>query len=216
MRIKICLSFIFSLFIFHEISAQSSQLSLMPVPADVSIQPGKFRLDKKFSIEVNIPHYDSILFSAVNEMYQTLNRRTGIYFLTEHITKGKLTNPSMIINVDKSAPVTIGMDESYSITVDQKKVLLSATNTVGALRGLQTLLQLENYDESGYYFPAVAIKDKPRFEWRGLVIDVSRHFIPVNVLQQNIKAMAYLKMNVLHLHLSDDQGFRVESKLFPE
>lgn len=216
MPIRLCLSFIFSIFIFHEISAQQPQLSLMPVPAEVSVKPGKFRLDKNFSINVNIPHYDSVLFGAVNEMYQTLNRRTGIYFIEEHITKGKVNNPSMVINVGKAAPVAIGMDESYSIAIDQKKVLLSAPNTVGALRGLQTILQLENYDKDGYYFPSVVIKDKPRFSWRGLMIDVSRHFIPIDVLQRNIEAMAYVKMNVLHLHLSDDQGFRVESKLFPE
>jgi len=64
--------------------------------------------------------------------------------------------------------------------------------------------------------PAVTIKDQPRFPWRGLLIDVSRHFIPLDVLKRNVDGMVAVKLNVLHLHLSDDQGFRVESKRFPK
>ena len=68
----------------------------------------------------------------------------------------------------------------------------------------------------GYYCPAAQITDAPRFKWRGLLIDVARHFIPMDVLLRNIDAMAAVKMNVLHLHLSDDEGFRVESKVYPK
>ena len=69
---------------------------------------------------------------------------------------------------------------------------------------------------TGFAAPAVTIKDQPRFPWRGLLIDVSRHFIPIDVLKRNLDGMAAVKMNVLHWHLSDDQGFRVESKEFPK
>ena len=64
--------------------------------------------------------------------------------------------------------------------------------------------------------PVISIEDSPRFPWRGLMIDVGRHFIPLDVLKRNIDGMAAVKMNVLHWHLSDDQGFRVESKKFPK
>jgi hexosaminidase len=64
--------------------------------------------------------------------------------------------------------------------------------------------------------PVVTIKDKPRFAWRGLLIDVGRHFIPLDVLKRNLEGMAAVKMNVLHWHLYDNEGFRVESKRFPK
>jgi hexosaminidase len=70
-------------------------------------------------------------------------------------------------------------------------------------------------DANGFYFPAVQITDEPRFTWRGLMIDVARHFQPMEVIKRNIDGMAMVKLNVLHLHLSDDQGFRVESKKYP-
>jgi hexosaminidase len=70
--------------------------------------------------------------------------------------------------------------------------------------------------QAAIILPPVAIQDNPRFQWRGLMIDVSRHFIPVDVLKRNIEAMAAVKMNVLHLHLTDNEGFRVESKVFPQ
>jgi hexosaminidase len=88
-------------------------------------------------------------------------------------------------------------------------------NTIGALRGLQTLIQLADKDDSGYYFPCVAIDDSPRFQWRGLMIDAARHFISFEEMKKNIDAMAAVKMNVLHWHLTDDEGFRIESKNFP-
>ena len=83
------------------------------------------------------------------------------------------------------------------------------------MRGMETLSQLVTGDASGYYFPRVNIQDKPRFGWRGLMIDVGRHFEPVDVIKRNIDGMAMVKMNVFHWHLSDDQGFRIESKKYP-
>ena len=83
------------------------------------------------------------------------------------------------------------------------------------MHGLETLLQLLSVDEKGYYFPGVTIEDQPRFKWRGLLIDVGRHFMPVDVIKRNLDGMASVKMNVLHWHLTEDQGFRVESKIYP-
>src|SRR5205807_6776129 len=68
----------------------------------------------------------------------------------------------------------------------------------------------------GFAVPVITIQDKPRFAWRGLMIDVSRHFIPLGVLKRNLDGMAATKLNVFHWHLSDNQGFRVESKKFPK
>jgi hexosaminidase len=84
------------------------------------------------------------------------------------------------------------------------------------MHGIETLLQLLKADGSGYAFPAVTINDQPRFQWRGLMIDGSRHFMPVDVIKRNIDALSAVKMNVFHWHLSDDQGFRVECKALPK
>jgi hexosaminidase len=110
----------------------------------------------------------------------------------------------------------LGEDESYELTIADSGAKLTAPTTLGILHGLQTFLQLAQITPAGFAAPAVAIKDQPRFPWRGLLIDVSRHFIPLAVLKRNIDGMAAVKMNVLHWHLSDDQGFRVESKKFPK
>jgi hexosaminidase len=83
------------------------------------------------------------------------------------------------------------------------------------MHGLQTFLQLVELAPDGFVVPAISIQDQPRFPWRGVLIDVSRHFIPLDVLKRNLDGMAAVKMNVLHWHLSDNEGFRVESKRFP-
>jgi hexosaminidase len=115
-----------------------------------------------------------------------------------------------------SAYPELGQDESYSLEIAVQHATLKANTVVGAIRGLETILQLVSTDQSGYFLPLVSIQDRPRFAWRGLVIDVSRHWLPVEVIQRNIDGLAAVKMNVFHWHLTDDQGFRIESKRFPK
>ena len=95
---------------------------------------------------------------------------------------------------------------------------LTAPTSLGILRGLATLAQLprrERLASNDWVLPYVDIQDQPRFAWRGLLIDAARHFLPVPVIKRNIDGMAAVKLNVLHWHLTDDQGFRVESKTLP-
>ncbi len=87
---------------------------------------------------------------------------------------------------------------------------------MGALHGMETLLQLVECEGGGCRLPVVTIEDAPRFRWRGLMVDVSRHFEPVSVIERTLDGMAVVKLNVFHWHLSDDQGFRAESKRFPK
>jgi hexosaminidase len=115
----------------------------------------------------------------------------------------------------KAVP-SVDEDESYTLEVSDKQAVLRAPTVVGALRGLETFLQLLASDREGYFIPAVRIQDQPRFRWRGLLIDVGRHYEPMEVLKRNLDAMAAVKLNVLHWHLTEDQGFRIESKIFPK
>jgi hexosaminidase len=116
---------------------------------------------------------------------------------------------------DAAAP-GLENDESYKLAVDGNagRVRISASQPVGVLRGLATLLHLSVLGAGS--LRGCEIDDRPRFAWRGLMIDVSRHFIPISALERTLDAMALVKLNVLHLHLTDDQGFRLESRAFPK
>ena len=119
----------------------------------------------------------------------------------------------IVRNVCDGAP-HLDMDESYELVVDSRGIRLSATQTWGALAGLGSLAQLHQCGMLADHIWEIA--DRPRFPWRGLLIDCARHFIPVSTLMQVLEGMAWLKLNVLHLHLTDDQAFRLQSKAFPK
>ncbi len=109
-------------------------------------------------------------------------------------------------------------EERYSLRVTPVGVLIDAPTSLGVLRALATLEQLPAAEKAGKkqrFLPEADIRDAPRFAWRGLLLDPVRHFLPVAVIKRNLDGMAAAKLNVLHWHLSDDQGFRVESRLFP-
>jgi hexosaminidase len=106
-------------------------------------------------------------------------------------------------------------DESYSLTMTQRQARLAAPNPLGILRGLETFWQLMRFEGKKQVVPCVTIRDHPRFRWRGLLIDVGRHWQPREVIRRNLDGMAAAKLNVLHWHLTEDQGFPIESKKFP-
>jgi len=126
--------------------------------------------------------------------------------------------PLLVITATAAAPAlpALGEDESYSLDVTTTCAQLSAPTTTGVLRGLATLTQLLQQNAGGFSLPNCAINDSPRFPWRGLMLDCARHWMPVDVIKRQLDGMELVKLNVLHLHLSDDQGFRVESKTHPE
>jgi hexosaminidase len=146
-----------------------------------------------------------------------LEGRTGLILPRESVAAESAGAVQLAVHVTGPGEAVqgVGEDESYALTVGARQVQLEAPTVVGALRGLETFLQLVEGDASGWYVPLVTIHDSPRFTWRGLLIDVSRHWEPPAVIERNLDAMAAVKLNVLHWHLSDDQGFRVESKRYP-
>ena len=114
----------------------------------------------------------------------------------------------------ESVPLNLSTDESYSLNISPSQIEISSQNHVGLTHALNTLSQLLFLHKEDTALPVVDIYDEPRYSYRGLMIDVSRHWISKKVLLENIRCMSAAKLNVLHLHLSDDQGFRVESKKF--
>ncbi|MFA7288915.1 MAG: family 20 glycosylhydrolase [Melioribacteraceae bacterium] len=190
-------------------------LSLMPMPENIQLNTGKFLLDKDFTIVLN--KNEEKLFKAAQRNLKIITDRSGVFLnnqfpLIEPANKGK----SVVINISEDVELKLGIDESYQLVVSAEQIKIDAGNSFGAMHALSTLAQLLEVDENGYYFPYVTIKDKPRFQWRGLMIDISRHFEPIEVMKRNIDAMAAVKMNVLHWHLTDDHGFRIETKSLPK
>jgi hexosaminidase len=200
-------------FVSASLAAPSQfQLNLMPMPASVQAGAGQLPITQSFSVGVSGSH-DTSLDEEVQRFERQLSRQTGIPFRLKPAGA-----PMLQIRADRGrqAVQKLGEDESYELTVTDSGAKLTAPTSLGVMRGLQTFLQLVQITPSGFAVPAVTIKDQPRFPWRGTLIDVSRHFIPIDVLKRNIDGMAAVKLNVLHWHLSDDQGFRVESKVFPK
>lgn len=193
-------------------SQDESRFSLMPLPAHIAPGEGQFLLDGSFGVVLE-GYTDSRLLRAKQRFLDRLARETGIPLQSA----AQASQPSFIIvTAGASDPVQqLGEDESYHLKITSSHVQLMAANPLGVLHGLQTFLQMVRITPQGFSVPAVAIDDQPRFPWRGLMIDAGRHFMPVPVIERNLDGMEAVKLNVFHWHLSEDQGFRVESKQFP-
>lgn len=179
-----------------------AQPELMPWPAKVEMGQGSLAIGP--SIPIAIAGYsEPRLLNAVRRLGEIASDPSGatVIIQCEHA----------------SEPIQqLGEDESYHLEITPMQARLSAPNPLGVLRGLETFRQLMVRDQQGYEVPVVDIQDHPRFLWRGLHLDVSRHWMPIEVVKRNLDGMAAVKLNVFHWHLSDDQGFRVESKLYPK
>src|SRR5579863_1481455 len=211
MRRFVWMSFVLILAPFS-LSQTQTQLNLMPMPASVQTGSGRLAITQTFSVAATGNH-DASLDRGIRDFMVQLSRKTGIPFRPK---AGAAATLEVHADRGREAVQQLGEDESYELTVTDSGAKLNAATPLGVLHGLQTFLQLVQITPAGFAVPIVTIKDQPRFPWRGLLIDVSRHFIPIDVLKRNIDGMAAVKMNVLHWHLSDDQGFRAESKKFPK
>jgi hexosaminidase len=203
----------------HNAASGKGSLNLMPVPAKVVINEGLFRLNDDFRVTLKVTGNTLAtgrIYKAVRRMLNRMAGRTGIFFNSNEIqVKATPEFSDLQVSFNRIGKLQVGEDESYHLEITSGGILLTGKTDIGVLRGLETLLQLLSVDESGYYFPAVNIEDKPRFVWRGLMIDSCRHFMPIAVIKRNLDAMAAVKLNVFHWHLSEDQGFRVQCKTFP-
>jgi len=183
------------------------------MPAQVQAADGELPVDGSFS--VGVAGSNARLRRSVERFLSGLRRQ-----LAMPPQNMKVVDPSQAILVVREGHASkdlpeLGENESYTLAISSTRAQLDAQTTIGAMHGLQTFLQLVRTTPHGFAVPAMVIHDEPRFPWRGLMIDVSRHFMPVDVLKRNLDGMAALKLNVFHWHLSDDQGFRVESRKLP-
>ncbi len=194
---------------------ETGRRNLMPVPASISWRTGRLSVAKSFTVAAT-GKTDERLKNYIFRAMRRLEGRTVMEMPRE--LSNDAANAALLIETQSTgnAIPRLGDDESYNLEINDRQAKITAPTTVGAMRGLETFLQLLDTDKDGFYFPAVSIADKPRFQWRGLMVDSARHFQPLEVLKRNLDAMAAVKLNILHWHLTEDQGFRVETKKFPE
>src|SRR5467141_4047338 len=188
------------------------KLNLMPMPASLQTGTGDLRIDSSFSVALT-GHSEPRLDRAVQRFLRQLSRQTAIPLSGKPSIK-----PTLTVHTDHASKEIqeLGEDESYTLSISTDGAKIDAPTPLGAMHALQTFLQLVEVSPNGFTAPVVTIQDKPRFPWRGLMIDVARHFIPLDVLKRNLDGMAAVKMNVFHWHLSENQGFRIESRKFPK
>jgi hexosaminidase len=190
--------------------------NLMPVPAKIQPGAGRLAIDRNFAFVQLTGYREPRLEAAAARLVENVARKTGIP-MHPGIGVHAPAAPLIVYCDHASAPVQLAQeDESYRLNVTPVGARLDAPNPLGAMHGMQTFLQLVDLDATGFGVPAVTIEDQPRFPWRGLMLDVARHWIPLADVKRTLDGMAAVKLNVFHWHLSENQGFRIESKLFPK
>jgi hexosaminidase len=195
-------------------TAQQPAMNLMPLPANVQPGSGNLKVDSTFSVAFT-GYTEPRLERARERFLRQLARQTGLPLTLKPSKNGKAT---LVIQTDHAGKEIqeVGEDESYILDVSTASARLRASTPLGTMHGLQTFLELVDVSPDGFAAPVVTIQDKPRFPWRGLMLDSARHFIPLEVIRRNLDGMEAVKMNVFHWHLSENQGFRAESKKFPK
>jgi hexosaminidase len=194
---------------------------LMPLPKSIVMQGSPVAVDERFHIDASGPGAaDPRVQAAIVRTMQRVERQTGLLLHPQGVDNATPATLRIVVaGPDHPGPQRLGNDESYSLVSSQSYVRLDSPRPLGVLRGLETFLQLIQAAPpsvgQGFYVPGLLIHDEPRFAWRGLSLDCSRHFISVSAIERTIDGMAAVKLNVLHWHLTDDEGFRIESKRYP-
>jgi hexosaminidase len=194
--------------------SQAPELHVMPLPRSVQLGMGRLTLDASFHAGFAGQH-DARLDAALDRFLARLDRECGGIQRAQLSPLGGTLTLTLKVAGPGGAIQSVDEDESYKLTVTATGAELDAATDVGAIHGLETLLQLVEIKGGACRLPAVTIDDAPRFPWRGFMLDSVRHFQPIPVIERTLDAMAIAKLNVFHWHLSDDQAFRAESRRFP-
>jgi hexosaminidase len=216
---KVTIAALIILMFFHGFSqSNGSTISLIPIPVSMQTGPGEFMLTKNAAIELTTNDADAKRVAGF--LSKKLSVATGykIPINVANTVSHAVGNISLAIVHD----ATLG-NEGYKLIVNPNSVLLSANKPAGLFYGMQTLVQLlpkeieskTVVNNKTWTVPSVTITDYPRFGWRALMFDVSRHFFTKQEVKTFIDNMVQYKYNLLHLHLTDDQGWRIEIKSLP-
>jgi hexosaminidase len=194
-------------------AAQAAEPALMPMPVTMTAGSGKLIIDANFVVDPGSAN--PRLTPVVRDFLARISRQTGVPFSPQPPAPADARRLAIQCAGGPAYP-TLGEDESYTLDVADNEAHLKSATVEGTIHGLATFAQLIQPGPDGFQVAGVHIEDHPRYQWRGLMLDVCRHWMPVEVVKRNLDAMAAVKLNVLHWHLSEDQGFRVESKVYPK
>ncbi|WDS35441.1 family 20 glycosylhydrolase [Pseudoxanthomonas sp.] len=193
------------------VAAGNTAPALMPYPVSAHMDGSALRFEGGFDVRWSAAP-TVLLSDALGRFRADAARLTGL-------DEGGAPAVSLSITCCAATPdepaAGGGVEEAYTLRVDEQGVQISADTPVGVLRALATLRQLIVVQDGRAQIAHAVIGDAPRFAWRGLMIDVARHFMAVPTLERQIDAMERVKLNVLHLHLSDNEAFRVQSRRYP-
>ena len=201
-------------------------VSIIPAPAQMTVGEGTFTIHPG----IEIGYADESLKGMGELLSNEIEKLSGIKLASASDKESnciiflELTDPKEFADLPKayglSPKDSVPVDESYSLSIQKRNIYIKATTLEGIYRGITTLKQIVggNLQPGGekIYLPLLEVKDAPRFAWRGLSFDVSRCFFDPEEVKQVIDMVALYKMNVLHMHLSDNQGWRIEIKKYPE
>ncbi|WP_235291682.1 beta-N-acetylhexosaminidase [Portibacter lacus] len=198
---------VISLFSFYACEEESNrdtlqEISIIPEPAEMTIGDGSFKFDSKTKIVAN----NDMQKQAANLLIASIDNLNDNQFSSEIPESNYLlfeTNDKILA-------------EGYELEITPDAITIKANDHNGFVHGIQTISQLIPISGGNHFLPTLTIKDQPRFQWRGLMLDVSRHFFEKEYILKTIERMSYFKLNTLHLHLIDDQGWRIEIKKYPK
>lgn len=193
----------------NEHQASPNSYDVIPLPGSLTPQTGHFHL--KQDKEIKLYLLDSMAYEMGHFMALALSKKTT--YDVKSFLKGSGRKGGITLKSDTS----LTSAEGYTISVKPHEVLITASQKAGFYYAIQTLKQLIQQDEEkGWIIPAVEIQDAPRFPYRGMHLDVARHFFDVDAVKRYLDQLAYYKINTFHWHLTDDQGWRIEIKKYPK
>jgi hexosaminidase len=199
--------FLLILCLFASASVFAQPLAIIPQPSQVSQTEGVFNLSQAtaLSFDAAKPEFKSIA-GQLNEFLKTY------YGFT--LPVNEKVKQTISFKLNKSLP---GSDEGYLLKVDPKEIVITAKSPAGIFYGVQSLKQMLPVAKNGpLAVPCAEINDQPRFAWRGLHLDVGRHYFPISFIKKYIDNMAMYKLNTFHWHLTEDQGWRLEINQYPQ
>ena len=183
-------------------------LNLIPKPASIHFNPGGFILSSSAVIQAD--RSEEVILSLASYLSARVQSATGWQLAVNSSNRA-----TEIITLEIDDDPSLG-EEGYELIIAEQYIRLCANRPAGLFYAIQTLLQMiPTHPTATISLPAVSIRDTPRFRWRGAMLDVARHFFGVEDVKRYIDLIAHYKMNRLHLHLTDDQGWRIEIKSWP-
>lgn len=202
---------------FAQSDAGNLPVNIVPEPVSVKVERGAFRLNRATSII----SAEGRIGDIAQMMKDLLDTPTGFHLSVRNSDNVREKN-AIVLELNKAPFSEIG-DEGYTLKVSPERIVIAANKPQGIFYGMQTLMQLLPPDIESkastqhvkWEVPCVNVLDYPRFGWRGLMLDVSRHFFTVKEVEEYIDEMSKYKFNIFHWHLTDDEGWRIQIKGLP-